>query len=298
VVLAAVIYGLAYGAILAKSFYDEHRQMWVASRPYRAALFTFITTNDFSAEFIAPEDREVLKKRFGELVGKTEEETVENLVGWVNKELKTNEVPSVRAAEILKEGTAACEVHGFAVGVLSALGIRARWIGGASTSIGFGYLEAFVDGRWRLFKLRDPDHTSLGVSALELYRASEPGLNVRAFYPLPGVNLHSWRGTVGVAVLPLANIERHPELETLFNSDRGVALDWSRFDPYAYIFTWFPQADDLWIKQKSTLQKFEEQYAAWRAGRRREKKIGPLRFHMLVPADPIPSSVEIGVTLF
>jgi hypothetical protein len=110
--------------------------------------------------------------------------------------------------------------------------------------------------------------------------------------------LKSWRGTVAVGVFPLANIERHFWLEPMFTTNRGIFVPWETFDPYAFIFMWFPQADDLWIRDKSSMHNFEVQYEDWQLHRTGGKKIGPLMFHWSEPRPPIPSSVEFSVTVF
>src|SRR5262249_24829502 len=119
----------------------------------------------------------------------------------------------------------------------------------------------------------------------------------RTFYPMPDLALSSWRGSVAVAVFPLANLVRHPELEALFTSDRGVALDAASFDPYEYLFAWFPEVDDRWVKEHSLEQQLESRYAPWKTQRTQSRTWGRLRFFAKLPLESLPSALDFGVTL-
>src|SRR5262249_7408738 len=146
----------------------------------------------------------------------TETERVVQLVKWLNQNVPFKEMNTVRAIDLLEARAAACEVHGLAIAILKAFGIRARWICGAKSSFGFGYVEAFVDGRWRLFHMRHGDDIVLDKSALELFHESEPSLSVRTYYRKPGASLRAWNGSAYPVLFPLYNLRRHPELEPLF----------------------------------------------------------------------------------
>ncbi len=240
-------------------------------RPYKAALYRGLSKNDFAWAFASPPELKRLRDEYGFLEGaSTERERVLSLIDHLDRTMKGDESWSVRAMELHRTRKAACEVHALAVAVLAAYGIHARWISGVKGSIGFGYLEAFVEGRWELFVLRDKSRRALGVSALELYRTTEPSINIRAFYSSPGHRVRSWMGSVHVAVLPLANLVEHPELEVLFKSDQGVeSLEYGSMDPYDYVFDWSRRADDAWIKEERVMAQLQARYRSFRYRRRR-----------------------------
>ena len=77
-----------------------------------------------------------------------------------------------------------------------------RGLRGRPAPPGFGYLEAFVDGRWRLFRLRDADQIDVGMSAWALYKTREPSLSIRTFWSRPGQLVTSYEGSVYPAIFP------------------------------------------------------------------------------------------------
>lgn len=202
--------------------------------------------NHFGEAFLGPGDAEVLRERLGFLrEAEHHRDLVLALIAWIDEHIASDESYSVRATEILELGTAACEVHALAVGALEAFGVKARWIGGAKSSLGFGYLEVFLGGRWELFRLRSGGAPALGLSALELYRSSEPSLGIRNFWFKSRQGVRSWKGTVHPALLPLANAERHPELWVLFEADEGLEPPAAHLD--AYVYGYAKAADAEWL---------------------------------------------------
>jgi hypothetical protein len=231
---------------------------WTAYQDYEKRLYRALTKNDFAWEYSTTEDRERLAREFAFLKdAPNQDETVVRLARWIAENTKEVEIPSVRAVELYEKKSGACEIHAFAVGVLESLGIKARWISGAKSSLGFGYLEAFADGQWRLYRLRDPtNQIRVGKSAWALFKESEPSLNVRTFYGKAGQAVHSWNGAVYPAVFPLANARYRPELEALFTTDKGVAVDRKGFNPHVYMYAWWSPADADWVKYDATLGRF------------------------------------------
>ncbi|MCA9548790.1 MAG: hypothetical protein KC933_02070 [Myxococcales bacterium] len=260
--LGAVVLG--FGAYVAKErAYKYH--------PYKDALFYALTTNDFAAAYATPADRAGLRAGFaflGPLEG--EEARVLALIEWLDAHVAAKETWSVHAPVLLEQRAGACEVHALAVAALGAYGIKARWISGVRDAIGFGYLEAFVDGGWRLYRLRADDAARVvGASALELYEGGETGVAVRAFYPQPDERLTSWAGPVEVGLLPLANLEAHPELRPLFEGPTGVPLEYGHFSPYDQVFDYDPRADDAWVREGVVMARLREMQARFRYTRRR-----------------------------
>lgn len=297
-VLALVTAGVLLAvAALAVRLSKRNNREWAAFEPYERSLDVALRQNNFSEEFASREDREKLAAEFAFLKkAETEEQRVVELIQWINTHFKRDEVMSVRALELYEAKSGACEVHAFAAGVLESLGIKARWIGGVKTSIGFGYLEAFVDGRWQLFKLRDPDQIKLGKSAWELFRESEPSLNIRHFYSKPDQAVSSWRGAVYPVVFPFANVSRHPEVEPLFTTNRGIAVDKKKLDPYSFVYLWFPEADGEWIRAENSMAMLEREYlkAPWR----KLRLLVDLKLFRIYSAEPnkgAPSPFELRI---
>lgn len=226
--------------------------------PYKDSLYLALKNNDFGYAFAADEDLPVLKSRFADLGElKTDREKVVQLVKWIDENMKHQEVMSVRATALLEAGSGACEIHPFAIGVLRAYGIRARWIGTVKRSIGFGFLEAWVEGKWELFQIRSgKEDPGLGKSAWDLYRSDEPSISIRNFWFKPGQSTSSWKGTVYPAIFPLANVEDHPALETIFTTDKGIDVAYADVNPYAYVYGYFVKADKEWIEQESVMANF------------------------------------------
>ncbi|MBI2377720.1 MAG: transglutaminase domain-containing protein [Deltaproteobacteria bacterium] len=273
----------------------NHRR-WSAYTDYRATLLAALSQNDFAFPYANPSDLERLRAELGtEVAAPTERETVIRLVEWINSNTKPDEMETVRAVDLLEVRSGACEIHALAVSTLEALGIKARWISGAKSSRRFGYLEAYVDGEgWQLFKLRDPTMSSLGKSAWQLYRESEPDLNIRMFYKMRGQSVRSWNGTVFPAVFPFANVKRHPELEALFTTNRGLSLDDLRFNPHEYVFAWTRQVDNEWVEAGSSMQSFERIYGRLKT---RLVSFGFVEVWVSELESPIPTPLTIDVVV-
>ncbi len=194
--------------------------------PSHAALAHALANNDFGFAYANQEDLTFFAREFAWLKDQpTETKRVVELVDWLNKNLKEDEVLSVRARDLYEARSAACEIHALAVAILRSIGITARWISTVKMAKGFGLLEAFVDGRWRLFTLRR-DTIALNQSAWELYQSSEPGLSIRFFYSLPGQNTRSFAGSIHPNLFLAHNAKERPEMQVIFQSlewpaDRG-----------------------------------------------------------------------------
>lgn len=287
---------LAAAAIAVRLSKLNNRE-WAAFEAYERSLYVALRQNNFSEEFASWEDREKLAAEFAFLrTAETEEQKVVELVQWINSHFQGAEVMSVSALELYHAKSGACEVHAFAAGVLESLGIKARWISGVKTSIGFGYLEAFVDGRWQLFKLRDPQQIKLGKSAWELFQESEPSLSIRHFYRKPKQAVGSWRGAVYPVLFPFANVRRHPELEPLFTTNQGIAVDKKKLDPYSFVYLWFPEADGEWIREENTMAMLEREYlkSSWR----KLRLLVDLKLFRIYSAEPnksAPSPFELRI---
>ncbi len=214
-------------------------------RPYKSALFHALANNDFSQAFARPDAPPAAAVP---LEGATDRARVYALIDWIDAETKPTEQWTVDAERLLEARAGACEIHALAVGVLRAHGIPARWIVGVRSSIGFGYLEAYVDGAWEVFVLRSEETKTTSVSAWTLYQDSEPDLSIRTFYPSPGERLTSWPGPMAVGLFPFRNVERHPELERVFTTTEGLDLEYGAFDPYDYVYDWAHHADHPWLE--------------------------------------------------
>jgi hypothetical protein len=241
--------------------------------PFAQTLRRSLSTNDFAFAYANEADRAELRRTFAFLAREPDDEArVRALIAWIDRETLAEETWSIRATELARLRRGACEIHALAVGVLSAFDVRARWISGVKSSLGFGYLEAHVGGRWRLYRLRSGGEPALGVSAWELFQASEPSLNVRMFYPRPERRLTSWQGAMTVAVFPFANVTRHPELEALLRGTTGVPA--AGLNPYDYYYGWAPDTDGPWVEEASTVAQFERIQSGLR--HRRLRTVGAL----------------------
>jgi hypothetical protein len=265
--LALVVALLALGGA-AWAAKEEHTRLVRAApyyAPYKDSLYRALKDNDFGYAFASPDDLPVLKEKFGWLAEhETQRAKVVALVKWIDENMAGKEIMSVRATALLEAGSGACEIHPFAIGVLRAFDIRARWIGTVKSSIGFGFLEAHVDGEWEVFRIRSgKDDPGLGKSAWALYEESEPSLSIRNFWFKPKQSTSSWKGTVYPAIFPFANVEEHPELEALFTTDRGLDVDYEDVNPYAYVYGYFQKADKEWIEQESVMANFRRHNARW-----------------------------------
>jgi len=226
--------------------------------PYKRSLFQALRDNDFSRAFASPDDLVYLQHQFSFLELETSQRgKVVQLIRWLDKNMATDEVMSVRATEIFEARSAACEIHALAVGVLAAFGIRARWISTVKSSLGFGYLEAHVDGAWELFQIRGKEQDpGLGMTAYELYRESEPSMTIRLFYEKPDQAVSSWIGSVYPGLFAVGNIESHPELSTILESDKGIPLDFYDFNPYDFVYGYFGKADNEWTVEGNLMHHF------------------------------------------
>lgn len=237
--------------------------------PYKDALYVALTANDFGGAYATPADRSRLRAAFSFLEEAPDDRArVLALIDWINENMGSEESWTVRAVDLMEGRQAACEVHALAVAVLDAFGTKSRWLAGVRGSIGFGYLEAHVGGRWEVFRLRAPGRESLGVSGMELYRTTERSVSIRSFYPKPGERLQSPSGDTAVALFPFANVEAHPELEAVFTSSRGVDLDYGTFNPYDYVFAYNRRADDEWIEKGTLEAEFRKRRRRFRHRRR------------------------------
>lgn len=237
--------------------------------PYKDALYRALTTNDFGAAYRSEADRHQLRAAFPFLEEAPDDRArVLALIDWIDRNIGSEESWTIRATDLLEHRQAACEVHALAVAVLDAFGTKARWLSGVRKSIGFGYLEAYVGGRWEVFVLRSDEQRSLGASGWQLYQTTEPSVSVRAFYPKPGEKLQSPEGDTAVALFPFSNVKAHPELEAIFTSSAGVDLDYATFNPYDYVFDYHRRADDDWIRSGTLLERFRERRRRFRHERR------------------------------
>lgn len=264
--LAVVAGGVVAAAVYGYFEYERLRRSAPYYAPYKASLYRGLHDNDFAYAFLGPDDGDALREEFSWLTkSRTDREKVVALVGWIDENMGEAEVMSVRATEILESESGACEIHPMAIGVLAAFDVKARWIGTVQSSIGFGYLEAFVDGGWELFEIRseraDP---GLGQSAWDLYQSSEPSISIRNFWFKPGQSTSSWAGTVYPAIFPLANVEDHPELETIFTTDEGLDdVAYEDVNPYDFVYGYFQLADKKWIEEQSVMKNFRRHNASW-----------------------------------
>ncbi len=224
---------------------------------YRSTLYWGLKANDFSSLYASDEDRRALREAFAFLdASPTRLQKVLALISWLNANIKAKEIYSIRALEIYRKRAAACEVHALAVGVLEIFDIKARWICSVKSSMGFGYLEAYVEGGWQLFRLRS-ETPVVGKSAWQLYKESEPSLSIRSFHYKPKQSVRSFGGTVYPALLPFGNVKIHPELETVFTTDQGLSeLPASSFNPYDYFYGYWGRADNEWVLEGSVVDKF------------------------------------------
>ncbi len=237
---------------------------------YRSTLFWGLKANDFSAIYASDKDRVALRKAFAFLENEpTRLQKVLTLIAWLNENIQAKEVYSVRALEIYEKRAAACEVHALAIGVLEVFDIKARWICSVKSSMGFGYLEAYVEGGWQLFRLRSKTPV-VGKSAWQLYKESEPSLSIRSFHYKPKQSVHSYGGTVYPGILPFGNVEIHPQLKTVFTTDKGLGeLEASSFNPYDYYYGYWGRADNEWVKEGSVVDKFSWSHRQSRHWRKR-----------------------------
>jgi hypothetical protein len=242
-----------------RSDYDRLEKAVPYYEPLKNALYRGLARNDFARTFASDEDKKELRHELAFLdEEKSPRGKVLRLIAWIDRETKADEVMSVRAIDLYRARSGACEIHAFAVGALSAFDIKARWIGGVKSSIGFGYLEAFVDGKWELFRLRSKrEDPSLHKSAWELWKESEPSLSIRDFWFKPSQTWTSWKGTVAPVLLPFGNVEDHPELETIFRTDQGLDLGYRTLNPFEYIYGYFGEADKEWIENESLVEMFD-----------------------------------------
>lgn len=258
-----LLVGVGFGAYVVK----ERNQKY---RPYKTSLFLALKHNEFGRAYVADEDVPTVRKAFAFLdEEKTQRGKVLALVDWINTNTKGDEQWTVDAAKILGAKAAACEIHALAVAALEVHGIRGRWIAGVRSSIGFGYLEAHVDGRWEAFVLRNLETKTTSVSAWELYRTKEPDLSIRMFYPRPGERLTSWQGPLSVGLLPFENVKAHPELEPVFKTDAGLDVRYADFDPYDYVYDWHRHADTGWLQSGEVWAKLQARREVFRFKRRR-----------------------------
>lgn len=237
-------------------------------RPYKETLHHALTENDFARAFLRPGAEEALREAVP-LTGATDRAKVYQLIDWVADHTAPTEQWTVDAERLLAARAGACEIHALAVAVLEAHDIRARWIAGVRSSIGFGYLEAHVDGRWEAFVLRDLETKTTSVSAWTLYRTREPDLSIRTFYPSPGERLTSWPGPMAVGLFPFANVERHPELEALFTETEGLDVPYGALDPYDYVYDWAHHADHPWLEEGKVWERLWARRSKYRFRRRR-----------------------------
>lgn len=273
---AAVIAAFLAGAVAAwfgRGKYDELKEAYPRYEALKNALYRSLAENDHAHAYASDEDLVFLKKEFAFLeTSPTPREKIIALIAWIDANTKTNEVLSVRATELYKAKSGACEIHALAISVLRAYGIRARWISNVKSSIGFGYLEAFTGGKWELFRLRsgvaDP---SLHKSAWELYQESEPGLSIRNFWWKPGQTWSSWKGSVYPVLFPFANVEDHPEVETILRTDGALtSTRYRTLNPYDYVYGYFGAADGEWTREETVMINFEKHFGS--AGMRSAKR--------------------------
>lgn len=237
--------------------------------PVKNALYQGLAHNDFGYAYANEADLERLRDEFAFLAeAPNDRARVVALVRWLNANVVHREIESVRAVDILEAKAGACEVHTLAVAALAAHDIPARWICSVESSMGFGYLEAWVDGGWQLFRLRHPE-IEVGQSAWQMYQASEPTLAIRTFWSKPGQAVRTFDGTVYPVILPFAAAQMQPELETIFRTRDGLDVSYTELNPYDYPFLWRVKADTDWVKDGTLYSRFLDLRSDGRANRRR-----------------------------
>lgn len=261
VIFLSVVTGIAGGLYLTWNWGPEYFRLKRAVpyyEPLKNSLYRALAENDFAHMFASDADLMVLRREFGFLEAQpTTRSKVVELIRWIDSNTKADEVPSIRALDLYAAKSGACEIHALAIATLAAFDIRARWIGTVKSSIGFGYLEAFVDGKWELFRLRSgKEDPSLHKSAWDLYQESEPSLSIRNFWWKPNQSWTSWKGSVYPVVLPFANVEEHPELKTVFQTDRGIHVRYRLLNPFDYFYGYFVAMDQEWTLDESLMEKF------------------------------------------
>jgi hypothetical protein len=236
------------------------------------ALYRALADNDFGAAYATEADLHFFRQEFAFLDEATSEaDRVVRLVRWLDENIEDEEAYTVHARRIYELRKGACEVHALAVAVLEAFGTQARWISSARSSPGFGFLEAWVDGRWALFQLRsgDPDAIDQGRSAWDLYQTQEPSLSVRTFWFMPGQSTTSFEGSVYPALFPLANVTRDPRVGTLFVAPTGIDVAYRDVAPGDALFFYRVLADEAWVAAGTVPEEFERIRASPVMARRR-----------------------------
>lgn len=224
--------------------------------PSHAALAHALANNDFGFAYANQEDLKFFAREFAWLERQpTETKRVVELVDWLNKNLKEEEVLSVRARDLYEARSAACEVHALAVAILRSIGITARWISTVKMARGFGLLEAFVDGQWQLFSLRR-DKIALNKSAWELYQSSEPGLSIRFFYSLPEQNTRSFAGSVHPSLFLAHNANERPEMQVIFHSIEGLDIAADTLDDHELLVGFRNEAEEVWVDEGVVSDKY------------------------------------------
>ena len=238
--------------------------------PQKNTLYRGLQSNDFGAAYANDADLAFLKGEFAFLAeAETETDRVVALVRWLNTNVRDDEAYTVSARKIYELRRGACEVHALAVAVLEAFGTKARWICSARSSMGFGYLEAFVDGHWALFRLRSAGQIEVGKSAWELFNESEPSLAIRTFWSKPGQSTATFEGTVYPAIFPLANARVHEALRTLFQTPRGIVVAYGDVNPHDFLFEYRVKADAEWVTAGTVPEEFA---AILRSGTMRRRR--------------------------
>lgn len=191
------------------------------SRPVGAnwdsVLREAVTGNDFVLDFLHCDDpAEVATVRAAalEIVGDaaTDRQKVERLLAWLgaNWNFKV-EYSIVNAADLLEKREGMCETSGFVVGVLAALGIKAREVNVArpgpapETAV-----EVWLDGKWQVadvFGSRRIDPR--GIVEMLPGRESEACI------------VYYWRDTKGR--LLRSKLWYDPKVARLFSTDRGLS---------------------------------------------------------------------------
>ncbi len=273
--LVGLVVGLGTGCWAAWSFEPEYLRL-EAALPYyldlKNSLYRGLADNDFAHAYASKEDLQLLREAFGFLASETTDRAkVLRLIRWIDEETAADEVMSVRAVDLYRAKSGACEIHSLAVGALTAFGLRARWIGGVKSSIGFGYLEVFLEDHWELFRLRSGEEDpSLHQSAWDLYRASEPSLSIRSFWWKPHQSWTSWKGSVYPVLFPFANVVDHPEVEPVLRTDHGISVHYRILNPFDYIYGYFAVADAEWTLEGTLVERFRAHLASEGMGRQRE----------------------------
>jgi transglutaminase superfamily protein len=176
-----------------------------------------VTHNDFVFEFLHRDDsREVAEVTAAArgIVGDaaTEREKVQRLLGWLGDNWDfTQEHSVVNAAALLARREGMCETSGFVVGMLDALGIRAREV--TTASLGPApqiAVEAWLDRRWRvvdLFGRRD----IRDQSTIELMAGREGDVSI----------VYYWRDPRGR--LLRSKLWFEPHVARLFEHETGLS---------------------------------------------------------------------------